>query len=150
MPKCPRDGAELTTEQHRGIEVDRCPSCNGLWLDSDELDALEATVAPDEDERRATIEYAKHPSELNCPVCGKQMRTFNYRAYNLQIDTCQDAHGFWLDAGEEGRVRDIMHERVVGLERAASAEESWHKVVRNLGHRSLRDQIGNLFRGGRR
>jgi Zn-finger nucleic acid-binding protein len=149
MLKCPRDASELETEDYQGVQVDRCHTCNGRWLDEDELGAIEATVA-DEDTRRATIEYAKHPSELRCPVCDKPMRSFNYRAYNLELDTCENAHGFWLDAGEEGRVRDIMHERVLGLERAASAEQSWHKVVRNLGHRSVRDQIGDLFRGGRR
>jgi Zn-finger nucleic acid-binding protein len=148
--KCPRDASELTTEDYQGVQVDRCHTCNGRWLDEDELGEIEATVAPDEDTRRATIEYAKHPSELRCPVCDKQMRSFNYRAYNLELDTCEEAHGFWLDAGEEGRLRDIMAERVRDLERAASAEESWHKFVRNMGHRSLRDQIGDLFRGGRR
>ena len=149
MLKCPRDGAELKIEHHQGIEVDHCPTCNGRWLDHHELDELEATVAS-EDERRATIEYAKRPSELDCPACGKRMRAFNYRAYNLEIDTCEDEHGFWLDAGEEGRVRDIMEERVRGLERSASAEEAWGKFLGNMGRRSVWDQIKGMFGGGRR
>ena len=146
---CPRDGAELKIEHHRGIEVDHCPTCNGRWLDHDELDELEATVA-DEDTRRATIEYAKRTSELQCPKCDKTMRAFNYRAYNLEIDTCEDEHGFWLDAGEEGKVRDIMEERVRGLERAASAEESWGKFLGKMGNRSVWDNIKGKFGGGRR
>ena len=150
MLKCPRDGTELKIEHHRGIEVDHCPECNGRWLDHHELDLLEATVAEHEDQRRATIEYAKRPSELNCPTCGKQMRAFNYRAYNLEIDTCEDEHGFWLDAGEEGHVRDIMEERVRGLERAASAEESWGKFLGRVGQKSVWDNIKNMFGGGRR
>ncbi len=150
MLKCPRDGAELEIEHRRGIEVDHCPTCNGRWLDHNELDQLEATVAPVEDQRRATIEYAKRPSELDCPVCGERMRAFNYRAYNLEIDTCKDEHGFWLDAGEGGRVRDIMEERVRGLERAASAEEAWGKFLGRMGRRSVWDQLKEMFGGGRR
>ena len=146
---CPRDGAELKIEHHRGIEVDHCPTCNGRWLDHDELDELEATVA-DKDTRRATIEYAKRPSELKCPKCEKTMRAFNYRAYNLEIDTCEDEHGFWLDTGEEGKVRDIMEERVRGLERAASAEESWGKFLGKMGNKSVWDNIKGMFGGGRR
>jgi Zn-finger nucleic acid-binding protein len=96
------------------------------------------------------IEYAKRPSELNCPVCGNQMRAFNYRAYNLEIDTCEEEHGFWLDAGEEGQVRDIMEERVRGLERAASAEASWGKFLGRVGQKSVWDQIKGMFGGGRR
>ncbi len=150
MLKCPRDGAELKIEHHHDIEVDHCPTCNGRWLDHHELDLLESTVAPHEDQRRATIEYAKRPSELNCPVCGEQMRAFNYRAYNLEIDTCHDEHGFWMDAGEEGRVRDIMEDRVRGLERSASAEEAWGKFLGRVGQRSVWDQIKGMFGGGRR
>ena len=100
--QCPRDSATLLIEHHKGIEVDHCPTCNGRWLDHHELDELEARTAPDENQRRATIEYAKRPSDLNCPVCGKQMRAFNYRAYNLELDTCEDQHGFWVDAGRGG------------------------------------------------
>ena len=148
--KCPRDGTELAVEQHQGIEVDRCPQCNGFWLDHHELDQMEATVAPDEGQRRATVEYAKRPSELTCPACDKQMRSFNYRAYNLEIDTCEEQHGFWLDAGEEGKVRDIMEERVRGLARSASAEEAWGKFLGRVGRRSVWDQIKGKFGGGGR
>jgi Zn-finger nucleic acid-binding protein len=147
---CPRDQTELIDEKHKGIEVDHCPTCNGRWLDHHELDALEATAVPDEDVRRATIEYAKRESDLLCPVCQEPMRAFNYRAYDLEIDTCKDEHGFWLDAGEEGRVRDIMEERVRGLARAASAEEAWGKFLNRLGRRSVWDNIKDMFGGGRR
>ena len=146
--KCPRCDVDLVIEHHAGIEVDHCPSCNGRWLDHGELDQLEATVAS-EDERRATVSYAERPSELNCPKCGKRMTAFNYRAYNVEMDTCEDEHGFWLDAGEEGRVRDIMEERVRGLARAASAEDAWGKFLGHLGKRSVWDNIKGKF-GGRR
>lgn len=147
--KCPRDGSELGTERDKSIDVDRCPQCKGLWLDKEELDEMEATVAPDEDTRRATIEYSKRTSELPCPVCEKGMLAFNYRAYNLELDAC-DEHGFWLDAGEEQRMLEIMKERVHDLQRAASAEEAWGQFVHSLGRHSVWDKIGDLFRGQRR
>jgi Zn-finger nucleic acid-binding protein len=130
--KCPRDSTELTVEKHQGIEVDRGATCNGRWLDPTELDDLEATAEKDESLRRATIEYSKRESELNCPVCAKRMRAFNYRAYDLEMETCVDGHGYWLDAGEEGRVRDIILDRVRGLERAATAEASWGQFLNKL------------------
>jgi Zn-finger nucleic acid-binding protein len=149
MLKCPRDGSELVIEHHRGIEVDHCPTCNGRWLDHHELAQLESTVTMDESALAGTIDYAERPSELACPVCGKPMRAFNYRAYNLELDTCEDEHGFWLDAGEEGRIRDIMEERVRGLERAASAEEAWARFLGRIGRRSVWDDIKRFFTGGR-
>jgi Zn-finger nucleic acid-binding protein len=129
---CPRDNTLLNVEHKDGIEVDHCATCNGRWLDPNELDVLEATVPSTEAERRATIQYAKRNSELKCPVCGLPMIAFNYRAYNLEIDTCKDEHGFWLDGGEDGKVKDIIEERVRGLERAASAEASWRGFLNGV------------------
>jgi Zn-finger nucleic acid-binding protein len=129
---CPRDNIALNVETQLGIEVDHCPACNGRWLDAHELDQLEATVESTEAERRATIEYGEIKSELKCPKCDKQMTQFNYRAYDLELDTCPDGHGYWLDAGEGGRVRDIIAERVRDLARSADAEAGWSSFLGGL------------------
>ena len=129
---CPRDQAELLAESHRGIEVDRCPTCKGGWLDENELSQLEATVESTEDQRAGMIEYAERSSELKCPKCGGSMSAFNYRAYNLELDVCDQHHGFWLDEGEAIRVREIIEERVEGLERSAKAEAGWDKFLDDL------------------
>ena len=150
--QCPRDGAELIVEHLHGIEVDHCATCNGRWLDHHELDDLEATKA-DEGVRRGTIRYSERDSDLSCPVCGEQMAAFNYRAYDLELDTCRDEHGFWLDAGEEGRVRDIIDERVRGLQRSATAEAAWGNFLDGLGGRGEGGAWGSVrrfFGGGRR
>jgi Zn-finger nucleic acid-binding protein len=149
---CPRDKTELTVEHHSKIEVDHCPACNGRWLDPHELDALEATVPSTPQQREATIQYSKRESELDCPVCGQRMVAFNYRAYNLELDTCSQEHGFWLDGGEEGKVRDIIEERIRGLRRAESAEAAWGDFLGGLrgGRGGIFDQIGRLFGGRRR
>ena len=149
--QCPRDGAELIVEHLHGIEVDHCATCNGRWLDHHELDDLEATKA-DEAVRRGTIRYSERDSDLSCPVCGEQMAAFNYRAYDLELDTCRSEHGFWLDAGEEGRVRDIIDERVRGLQRSASAEVAWGNFLDGLGGRGGGGAWGSVrrfFGGGR-
>ena len=39
--KCPRCSSELKLVRYKDIEVDRCPTCEGLWLDHAELDQLE-------------------------------------------------------------------------------------------------------------
>ena len=146
---CPRCHTSLTVEHFKKIEVDHCPTCNGRWLDHHELDELEATAVEDADVRRAMIEYSKRPSELDCPKCGKSMYAFGYRAYDLELDSCEDEHGFWLDAGEEGRVRDIIQERVRGLNRAASAEEAWANFLGGVGGKSVLGKVKGFFKGKR-
>lgn len=142
---CPRDQTELAIEHHQGIEIDHCPACNGRWLDHHQLDEFEAKTAPDAATRTGMIEYAKRDSELNCPVCGKQMVAFNYRANPLELDMCDDEHGYWIDAGEEGRMADLIEERVRGLNRAASAEEAWGTFLRGVGGSG--GGISRFFRG---
>lgn len=147
--QCPRDKTELVIEHHDGIEVDRCPQCNGRWLDHNELDELESrTAAPGE--RTGMVDYARRDSELDCPVCGKRMVAFNYRANPLELDTCEDQHGWWLDSGEEGRVRDLIEERVRGLNRAGSAEDAWRDLLRGAGGKGTWNSVRDFFRGGRR
>lgn len=143
---CPRDQVELIVEHHHGIEVDRCPQCNGRWLDDGELSQLEATVTSTEEQRTGMIEYADRESALTCPACGGRMTAFNYRAYNLELDACEQRHGLWLDAGEEGRVRDIIKDRVEGLERSVRAEASWDRFLDGIrGGGSFWDRLS----GGR-
>ncbi len=148
--RCPKDETELIEERVHGIEVDHCPTCNGRWLDHHQLDELEATSTRNEDQRAGMIQYAQRDSELACPVCTKPMVAFNYRAYNLELDTCEDEHGFWLDAGEEGRVRDIIDERVKGLGRAAKAEAAWDDFLDGVGSGGMWDTVRGFFGGRKR
>ncbi len=37
---CPKCGQKLTTENYGAVEVDVCPSCKGMWLDAQELEAI--------------------------------------------------------------------------------------------------------------
>ncbi|MBI3928278.1 MAG: zf-TFIIB domain-containing protein [Armatimonadetes bacterium] len=38
--KCPADGAELEEIAHGPHQVDRCPTCGGVWLDPGELELI--------------------------------------------------------------------------------------------------------------
>jgi Zn-finger nucleic acid-binding protein len=147
--ECPTCGSVLIAEFHSGIEVDRCAACNGRWLDPRELDHLEARVKSTPEQRRATIQFARRESSLKCPVCREAMVAFNYRAYDLELDTCREEHGFWLDAGEEGRVQDIIQKRIRDLQRSAQAEAAWHSFLDGLrrGKRNIFHDIADWFAG---
>ncbi|RPI53788.1 MAG: hypothetical protein EHM56_06910 [Chloroflexi bacterium] len=38
--KCPKCGMELIEIDYKGIKVDKCSECEGVWLDSGELAAI--------------------------------------------------------------------------------------------------------------
>lgn len=38
--KCPKCGMELIEIDYKGIKVDKCSECEGIWLDAGELEAV--------------------------------------------------------------------------------------------------------------
>ena len=142
---CPRCSVSLETTTYKKIEIDRCPQCDGLWLDHPELDELEDTVL-DQDEIKGKMVYAVRPSDISCPRCAGPMRTFNYHAYNLPIDECESQHGFWLDKGEEKRVLELMGQRIKDLNRSGAAEDEWGRLLGRLRSKSFADKLKGLFR----
>ena len=57
---CPIDGATLMMSERKGVEIDFCPQCRGIWLDRGELDKLLAAADrydDDDDDDRREREY---------------------------------------------------------------------------------------------
>src|SRR5689334_9327688 len=37
---CPKDGTKLEAHEARGVTIDICPTCQGMWLDKGEVDIV--------------------------------------------------------------------------------------------------------------
>jgi len=37
---CPKCGAQLVETERRGIKLDSCPECHGVWVDQGEIDLI--------------------------------------------------------------------------------------------------------------
>jgi hypothetical protein len=37
---CPRDGAKLVTRNEKGVTIDFCPTCHGMWLDKGDVQTV--------------------------------------------------------------------------------------------------------------
>ena len=143
---CPRDGAELKPGLVDNIAVAECATCHGAWFDLGALEQLERSATQDDAALAGTIEFLETEDTLRCPSCGKPMQRFDYRAHNLQLDACDEEHGFWVDPGKADRVREIMHEREADMRRASSADTTWQRE-REAGFKpTLIDRMRSLFR----
>ena len=119
---CPKCATMLTRKYYKGmIDVDYCPNCRGMWLDFDELDQLE-DVAFDEDEYKGSLVHSECDVDCKCPVCGGHMHEF----------LCPENHGFWLDAGEDERVIEIMRSHRDRINRKKDAETEWKHFLKGL------------------
>ena len=130
---CPKCSTELTKKYYKGaIEVDSCPACRGMWLDAPELDKLE-DMAFDDDAHKGSLVQFGAQTENPCPHCGEWLNEFQYRLYDLRLDYCAGKdHGFWLDAGEDERVMELMRKRAADIERKLDAESAWQQMLKSM------------------
>jgi len=130
---CPKCSTELAKKYYKGmIEVDSCPNCRGMWLDSPELDKLE-DMAFDDDAHKGSLVHFQSKTNYSCPHCGSALDEFQYRLYDLKLDYCAASdHGFWLDAGEDERVMSFMHQRAESIQRKVDVEASWKQMLKEM------------------
>jgi Zn-finger nucleic acid-binding protein len=74
------------------------------------------------------------------------MNRFEYRFYDLEMDFCGDGHGFWLEAGEDRRVLELMKKEETDLERKVMAERRWSSELHRMRSGSFLDRLRDLFR----
>jgi Zn-finger nucleic acid-binding protein len=107
-------------EPHASVDLGRCATCRGLFLDRGGLEHLldQAVGTVWEVDRRLLNALVEHPrAEAEtlryrpCPCCGDLMnrQLFGKRS-GVIIDRCRD-HGTWLDAGE---LRQLLEWRRAG------------------------------------
>ena len=101
--KCPACGNELKAIEKRGIEVDFCESCSGVWFDLTEIEQLSDSikefniVAP----RLENLKIADVSEKIrNCPRCGAEMAKVTMSGKPPVFDCCPNDHGYWFDANE--------------------------------------------------
>jgi len=120
MPRiCPRCHSELKEQQKKGVTLDVCERCRGLWFDANEIDAVTgakgltdwlrsvARGAPQpvcpwcqtpQTRHGAACERCGGAVGALCPVCQVWMPAFEVRG--VTVDFCVRCSGLWLDANE--------------------------------------------------
>ena len=107
--QCPRcSDVALSEENFADLQIDRCPSCHGMWLDALELEKLiEADPRPLlAEDRTFHSDPREEGARIDCPRCkGARLIKLNSRHRpGTIIDSCTVCFGTWLDAGELARL----------------------------------------------
>jgi Zn-finger nucleic acid-binding protein len=91
----------MVTKDIKGVEIDLCPSCAGVWLDGGEL-------------KEITKYDLSAGRVLTCLRCETPMQTKMVRG--VEIDICPDCDSIWLDAGELKKISDLDYSagRILG------------------------------------
>lgn len=99
--KCPKDEVEMGPMTMLGIVIDICPTCNGCWLDKNEVTKITRS-------RKQALEVTlqdKKPTLYRCPRCrGKLHEGMHQTITDLLLDECDKCGGLWCDRGELARL----------------------------------------------
>ncbi len=142
--KCPNCNAGLVQKKRDGIDMEICPSCQGMWLTPQELTQLEDEVFDFGDDEKGSLMLDFTASERKCPQCGNPMKRFEYRFYDLEMEFCEAKHGFWLEADEDKRVLELMRKEEANLGRKVLAEDRFAAHLRFLRSNTFMDRIREL------
>ena len=144
--KCPNDNTDLVQTKRDGLEIEACDKCSGMWLSPQTLEKLEDEAFHLGDDEKGTLAFSPTPTTRKCPQCAKPMQRFNYRFYDLELEFCEDGHGYWLDADEDKRVLALMKEEQARLKRTGRAEQTWASHLQHLRSHSIIEKVRDLFR----
>ena len=134
---CPNCTGTLEIFDERGIEIHRCTSCAGLWLDPGELDDLINTppdVPLDVVELREEMRKVAPPlGEVRyrkCPRCHEPMNRRNYGTVSgVVIDEC-NRHGMYLDSREFDAIETFIRMGGMQLQRQKLEEARLNEIAR--------------------
>ena len=99
--KCPRDAQALVFVDDGRHMRDRCPRCEGVLLDRDEVASALGRGAG-----KAVLSAGRlanlPDSGLACPRDGAAMRRVLHR--EVEVDICPECNALWLDPGELDKI----------------------------------------------
>jgi Zn-finger nucleic acid-binding protein len=127
------------------IEVKYCQSCNGMWLESQELEQLEDEVFDFGEHAKGTLVFSSTPTTAKCPECNALLKRFRYRLYDMEMEFCENQHGYWLDADEDTKVLEVMKKEEADLERKLLAEDRWTALLKHMRSGSFLSRVRELF-----
>ena len=144
--KCPKCNADMIPTNRHGIAVNYCQSCKGMWLEHQELEELEDKVFDFGDDEKGTLIFSSTTTTAKCPECDALLRRFKYRLYDLEMEYCENGHGYWLDEDEDTRVLELMRKEETKFQRKLLAEDKWTAMVQHMHSGSFFSKVRDLFR----
>lgn len=116
-----------------------------MWLQRQELGQLEDEVFDFGEHAKGTLVFSSTPTSAKCPECDAPLKRFKYRMFDLELEFCEHQHGYWLDAGEDTRVLQLMKKEETDERRSLSAEDQWGRMLKHMRSGSFLSKVRNLF-----
>ena len=100
---CPKCNIPMLILEWKGVEIDMCLECRGIWLDEGELELISERAGVDPGRLTKALQEAGKGKigKRECPRCDKKLRQVHVQGQTpLDLDECPEGHGIWFDQGE--------------------------------------------------
>jgi Zn-finger nucleic acid-binding protein len=98
---CPVCKEPMMVIEHASVEVDYCVKCQGVWLDSGEIELLMGDAEKCDAYLAGGKPADAREAARRCPICGKKMeKAVTQGAEPVMYDRCVKGDGLWFDKGE--------------------------------------------------
>ncbi|HBL15421.1 MAG TPA: hypothetical protein DD417_01300 [Elusimicrobia bacterium] len=112
--RCPSCQTEMQEQGFEGCQLDFCPKCAGVWASPEELGHVALTKKVEFKPEQAVAAFqdrwkgSKPDRSLDCPVCAKKLKQFDYLKLGVYLDSCPEDHGVFFDAEELEKVQILV------------------------------------------
>ena len=116
MSACPKCHKELLLFEYKGIDLLKCPNCEGFWFQKGKFSEVKqlgfsdlSTSVPSEN----ASEHASSPTpalqEIQCPDCVVALLPYAY-AYSsdVRLHRCTHCHGIWVNSADLLRIEQLL------------------------------------------
>lgn len=129
-PRCSSSLNEILFPDLQDAQVHMCPQCEGAWYPRKSLNEVAQSEREwvEGSEISAVLEADKLDmvdleAPVSCPVCGDEMKRYEYAlAPDVELDECPE-HGIWLDDGELGVIMEKIGQNRALSEKARADVE---------------------------
>lgn len=116
-----------------------------MWLEQQDLNQLEDEAFDFGDDAKGTLVFSSTPTTAKCPECNALLKRFKYRLFDLEMEFCENQHGYWLEDDEDTRVLELMKKEETDFQRKVLAEDQWATTLKHMRSRSFLSKVRDLF-----
>jgi Zn-finger nucleic acid-binding protein len=108
----------MVTFEMEGVEIDRCVTCHGTWLDLGELALLLEAGGSSSDAWQQALRdaHTDRKTDRRCPRCPRKLQEIHVGEEPVvALDRCPWGDGLWFDVGEMETVIDSFSDGNAGI-----------------------------------
>ena len=112
----------------KGVLIDTCTHCKGVWLDQGELNFFAKNKKPLRQYALKGLEKTQE-TDSKCPKCDSKMQSGRIPSYSFQVEECLSCRGLFLDAHEFKKLQGSKNFKTIWIDSSDLANKSTLKNI---------------------